>query len=172
MTRDRGKFLLFSFALVSAAFVTATLARQSPVPTSPALDPLLGKWNLNVDKSKNAPVGEVITITSKESGFVLEFDVKNGNDYNPKYSMTTDMKGTPVQPVYADGSKADAQWRVTRRSPNKFDMELFTHFGGWTDGYEVVSHGKSMTMHRHTTPGGRIVAAPLTEHIFAFEKVK
>jgi hypothetical protein len=93
MTRHSAKFLLFSFGLMSAAFVTAAIARQSQVPTSPALDPLIGEWKLNVDKSKHAPAGEVITITSQGSEFILGFDEKNDNGYNPKYSITTDMKG-------------------------------------------------------------------------------
>jgi hypothetical protein len=55
-------------------------------------------------------------------------------------------------------------------------MELFTHFGGWKDEYEVSNDGAGMTMHRHTTPGGPIVAIPRAgrsvEQVFVFEKVK
>jgi hypothetical protein len=171
MTRHTLKLVLFSIGLMSAAFVTA-LARQPQVPTSPTLDPLVGKWKLNADKSKNAPASEVITITSEGSEFILDFDEKNDNGTNPKYSITTNMKGATVKPIYADGRKADAQWRVTRRSPKKFDMELFTQFGGWKDEYEVSTDGTGMTMHRHTTPGGRIVATPRVEETFVFEKVK
>jgi hypothetical protein len=175
MTRHSAKFVLFSFGLMSAAFLTA-LAMQSQVPTSPALDPLVGKWKLNADKSKNAPASEVITITSQGNEFILDFDEKHDNGYNPKYSITTDMKGATVKQVYADGREADAQWRVTRRSPKKFDMELFTRFGGWKDEYEVSNDGTGMTMHRHTTPGGPIVAIPRAgrslEEIFVFERVK
>jgi len=176
MTRQTMKFVLFSLGIMSAALVTAARARQPQVSASPALDPLVGKWKLNADKSKNAPASEFITITSQGSEFILDFDQKNDNDYNPKYSITTDMKGTTVKPIYADGSKASEQWRVTRRSPKKFDMELFTQFGGWQDQYEVSNDGTVMTMHRHQTPGGPIVAIPRAgrsiEQIFVFEKVR
>jgi hypothetical protein len=171
-TRLTVKLVLFCFGLMSAGFVTTALAGQTQVPASPAVDPLVGKWKLNADKSKNAPASEVITITSQGSEFILNFDEKNDNGYNSKYSITTDMKGTTVKPVYADGSKADAQWRVTRRGPKKFDMELFTQFGGWTDEYEVSNDGTGMTMHRHETPGGRILATPRVEQTFVFEKMK
>jgi hypothetical protein len=176
MPRNTVKLVLFSFGLLSAAFVAAPLARQPQSPISPALGPLVGKWKLNADKSQDAPASEVITITSQGDEFILEFDVKNDNGYNPKYSITTNMKGTTVKPIYADGSKADEQWRVTRQNSKKFDMELFTKFGGWKDEYEVSSEGAGMTMHRHTTPGGPIVGIPRAgrsvEKIFVFEKVK
>jgi hypothetical protein len=103
----------------------------------------------------------------------------NDNGYNPKYSITTDMKGITVKPVYIDGSKADAEWRVTRRGPKKFDLELPTHFGGWKDEYEVSDDGTNMTMDRCPTQGG-IVAGKVdskgvihgVDHIFVFEKMK
>jgi len=176
MTRHAVKLVLLSFGLLSAAFVAAPLARQSQAPISPAPDPLVGKWKLNADKSKNPPASEVITITSQGNEFILEFDVKNDNGYNPKYSITTDMKGIRVKPIHADGSKEDSEWRVTRQNLKKFEMELFTRFGGWKDEYEVSKDGADMTMHRHTTPGGLIVAIPRAgrsiEEIFVFEKVK
>jgi len=179
MTRHTVKLVLFSFAFMSAAIITAALARQPQVPTHPDLDPLLGKWKLNADKSKNPPASEVITITSQGSEFILDFDERNDNGTNPKYSITTNMKGTTVKPIYADGRKTDAQWRVTRRSPKKFDMELFTQFGGWKDEYEVSNDGMGITMHRYPTQS-RVAGLKVdskgvihrVDYIFVFEKVK
>lgn len=178
MTRHTGKLLLFCFGLMSAGFVTTALAGQTQVPASPAVDPLVGKWKLNVDKSKNPPASEVITITSQGSEFILDFDRKQDNGYNPKYSITTDMRGATVKPIYADESKTNEQWRVTRRGPKKFEMELTTQFGGWKDEYEVSNDGTTMTMHRYEAQGGIIAGKAdnngfhRVEHIFVFEKVK
>jgi hypothetical protein len=124
------------------------------IPTSafgqsaPTADPIKGVWKLNVDKSRPSSAGlesEIITIVAQDNSYKLTFDVKQSNDYNPKYEIATDMKGGTVKPVYADGSKTSDSWRVTRRGVNTFDMELM---GGWTDKYEVSSDGKFMTLHR------------------------
>lgn len=118
---------------------------------APSPDPIMGVWKLNVDKSQNTkplPESEVITIASQDSSYKLTFDVKQSNGYNPKYDVVTDMKGTAVKPIYADGRGSSDLWRVTRQGTRGFDMELVSHFGGWTDKYEVSSDGKSMTLHR------------------------
>jgi hypothetical protein len=119
---------------------------------APATDPIQGVWKLNVEKSKDAqpdPESEVITIAPQDnSSYKLTFDVKQSNGYNPKYDILTDMKGSPVKPINADGRGTNDLWRVTRRGKKAFDMELKTQFGGWTDKYEVSSDGKTMTLHR------------------------
>jgi len=118
---------------------------------------------------------ETITITSQGSGFVLDFDEKHDNGYNPRYSITTDMNGVAVKPIYANGANVDAEWRVTRQGPKKFTMELSTSFGGWKDEYEVSRDSTTMTMHRHLVPG-RVVAmgreGQPVQDIFLFDKVK
>ena len=140
-------FLLF--ILTASAF-----AQDASVPSrtlSSTADPIKGVWKLNVDKSKNTmavPESEVITIVSQDSGYKLTFDTKQSNDYNPKYDIVTDMKGTAVKPINADGKGTNDTWRVTRQGANAFDMELTTPFGGWTDKYEVSPDGKTMTLRR------------------------
>ncbi|HWY55447.1 MAG TPA: hypothetical protein VNZ03_13335 [Terriglobales bacterium] len=180
MTRQPVKLVLLCFALMSTAFVTSGLASQAQgAPESPSADFLVGKWKLNVDKSTNPPASEAITITSQGSGFMLDFDEKMNNGYNPKYSITTDMKGTTVKPIYADGSKTNDQWRVTRQGPKKFEMELISQFGGWKDEYEVSNDGTTMTMHRQESQTG-IIGGKIDsngrfhrpEHIFVFDKMK
>ncbi len=179
MTQQTVKLTLFCFVLMSAVFVTAGLASQPRVPASPAADLFVGKWKLNTDKSTNPPESEVITITSQGSGFVLDFDEKQDNGYNPKYSISAEMKGTAVKQVFVDGSKTNDKWRVTRQGPKKFEMELITPLGGWKDEYEVSNDGTTMTMHRFETPGG-IVAGKVDdsgamhrfEQIFVFDKMK
>jgi hypothetical protein len=130
------------------------IAQDVPVPSPTPLsttDPIKGVWKLNVDKSKNtmAPDSEVITIVSQDSGYKLTFDIKQSNDYNPKYDIVTDMKGAAVKPINADGSSGtNNTWRLTRHGANAFDMELTTTFGGWTDKYEVSPDGKTLTLRR------------------------
>ncbi len=179
MTRQTVKLTLFCFVLMSAVCVTAGLASQPQVPASRAAELFLGKWKLNTHESTNSPESEVITITSQGSGFVLDFDEKQDSGYNPKYSISTEMKGTTVKQVFADGSKTDDQWRVTRRGPKKFEMELITPLGGWKDEYEVSNDGTTLTMHRYEAQGG-IVAGKVDgseamhrfEQIFVFDKMK
>ena len=179
MTQQTVKLKIFWFVLMSVAFVTVGRASQTQGAASTAADPLVGKWRLNVDKSTNPPASEVITITAQGTGFILDFDQKNDNGYKPQYSITTDMKGTTVKPIYANGSKTEDQWRVTRHSPKKFEMELIGRFGGWTDEYEVSNDGTTMTMHRHESKTG-IIAGKIESngtfhrpaHIFVFEKMK
>lgn len=101
------KSTLFWFVLLNVVFVTVGRAGRTQGAASLAADPLVGKWRLNVDKSTNPPASEVITITPQGGGFMLDFEEKHDNSYNPKYSITTNMKGTTVIPDYADGSKTE-----------------------------------------------------------------
>ena len=139
------KTLICCIVLLS---IGATSAFGQALPTS---DPIKGVWKLNLDKSKSAmavPESEIITIVAQDSSYKLTFDVKQSNDYNPKYDIVTDMKGGTVKPVNADGRGTNDSWRVTRQGTKAFDMELNSAFGGWTDKYEVSSDGKTMTLHR------------------------
>ena len=136
--------LCFAFLFL---MTTTSLRGQA----TPLADPIKGVWKLNVEKvekSKDAqllPESEVITITSKDASYKLNFDVKQSNGFNPKYDVVTEMEGASVKPISADGTGTNALWRVTRRGAKKFDMELL---GGWTDKYEVSLDGKTMTLHR------------------------
>jgi len=117
----------------------------------PAADPITGIWKLNVEKSKDArplPNSEFITIVSQDTSYKFTFDIKQSNDYNPKFEIVTDMKGTPVKPINADGRGTNDTWRVTRQGRKAFDMVLSSQGGGWADKYEVSSDGKTMTLHR------------------------
>jgi hypothetical protein len=133
----------------------------TPATPQSASDPILGAWKLNVDKSTNPPVSsELITIVLQGDNYKLTIEATHENGYNPRYELVTEMKGAIVKPIYADGKSTSDSWRVTRRGPNAFEMELLGPFGGWTDNYEVSADSKVLTLHRTPSKtrliGGRI----------------
>jgi hypothetical protein len=159
--------------------VTGCVHRTSAPPTVPApsaIDPIIGAWELNSDKSTNPPAAsELITIVSQGSGFKLTFDIKQDNEYNPHYDIVTDMNGATVKPTNADGKQTSDEWRVTRLRPNAFEMELQGPFGGWKDDYEVSPDGKTLTLRRVLNEGRVHVTyrnGQSHEVILIFEKVQ
>ncbi len=107
---------------------------RAPPPPRLDADSIVGVWKLNVDKSTNpSAASELITIVSQGGDFKLTFDIKQDNEYNPHYEVLTDMKGATVKPTYLDGKQTSDAWRVTRRGPKAFEMQLLGPFGGWKD---------------------------------------
>jgi hypothetical protein len=141
------------FVVHLAFLVGGSQAQQPTMPAPPPprvdADSIVGVWKLNVDKSTNpSAASELITIVSQGGDFKLTFDIKQDNEYNPHYEVLTDMKGATVKPTYLDGKQTSDAWRVTRRGPKAFEMQLLGPFGGWKDEYEVSADGKSLVLHR------------------------
>ena len=148
-----GSGLHFLLMLGMVAYATTGLARQS----AQLPDPIIGKWRLNVDKSTNPPhASELMTIEPQGNIFKIVVDAENINGYKPRFSILTEMKGESVKPILTDGKQTAETWRVTRSGLRKFDMELSTEFGGWTDKYEVSSDGKTLTGRRIQSTSGVI----------------
>ena len=99
-------------------------------------DNFIGKWKLNVDKSKLPPERETITIELQGSQCKISDDVAYDNGTELNFWTLTDMKGTVSKLTQSNGKPMNEEWRVTREDANNFviDSRPFRNVSRYTVG--------------------------------------
>ena len=175
--------LFLAGLLLSSVLFPAAHAQQStmaPDAVQAAADPIVGAWELNVEKSTNPNAeSELITITRQGNEFQIILQATQSNKYNPHYQVMTDMKGTTSKLVQADGKPTSDEWRITRNQPNSFVVESVGPFAGGKKEYAVSADGKTLTVHELRGSPTKIIGGKMDsngvihrfEQVLVFEKI-
>jgi hypothetical protein len=141
----RGTFRLLVPFLAGLLLSFQALAQAQASPSQAHVDRFIGKWKLNLDKSKSVSSdSELMTIEPEGDKSKITYNYVYGSpDAGLKFWTITDMKGTAFPLTQTSGKPMNERWSVTRDGADAFIVDSLPFPKRVR--YEISADGETMT---------------------------